>query len=125
MTTTPSGGTPQHAEHAPGMEEGLRVLSYLVAGMLLYGFLGWLVDRWQDTTLFLPIGVVLGAAFSIYLIIRRYASAEAMAPTGAPASPPDPAAPGPSAPVPTTESSPSRRTGPALTRKEEQSPWDD
>jgi F0F1-type ATP synthase assembly protein I len=53
-------------------EQGYRVLSYLLAGIAVYGGLGWLLDRWLDTSFLLPVGVVVGAACSIYLIIRRY-----------------------------------------------------
>lgn len=53
-------------------EQGYRVLSYLLAGIVVYGGLGWLLDRWLDTSFLLPVGIVVGAACSIYLIIRRF-----------------------------------------------------
>ena len=58
--------------HAAGMDQGMRVLSYLLAGVALYGGLGWLVDHLLGTGFFLPIGIVLGAAASAYTIIRRF-----------------------------------------------------
>ena len=58
------------------MEEGLRVLSYLIAGLAVYGFLGWLGDDLLGTKWMLPTGMVLGTAGSVYLIIRRYGRAE-------------------------------------------------
>ena len=37
--------------------------SYLIGGMAVWGFVGWLVDRWLDTGgIATAIGVVLGAA---------------------------------------------------------------
>ncbi|HEU5485076.1 MAG TPA: AtpZ/AtpI family protein [Microlunatus sp.] len=54
------------------MNAGLRVLSYLIAGVALYGALGWLADRLLGTSFLLPIGIVLGAAASVYTIIRRF-----------------------------------------------------
>ena len=40
--------------------------------MLVWGFIGWLVDRWLDTGgVATAIGVVLGAAGGIYLVVRR------------------------------------------------------
>ena len=50
----------------------MRVLSYLIAGVALYGFLGWLGDRFLGTGFLLPIGIVLGAALGCYMIIRRF-----------------------------------------------------
>ena len=58
------------------MEDGLRVLSYLIAGLAVYGFLGWLGDDLLGTEWMLPTGMVLGMAGSVYLIIRRYGRAE-------------------------------------------------
>jgi len=55
-----------------GMDQGMRVLSYLIAGVLLYGALGWLGDRLFGTGFLLPVGIVLGAAAGCYTIIRRY-----------------------------------------------------
>jgi ATP synthase protein I len=58
--------------HAVGMNEGLRVLSYLIAGVALYGGLGWLADHAVGTGFLLPVGIVLGAAAAVYTIIRRF-----------------------------------------------------
>jgi F0F1-type ATP synthase assembly protein I len=58
--------------HAAGMNAGLRVLSYLIAGVALYGVLGWFVDRLLGTGFLLPIGIVVGAAAAVYTIIRRF-----------------------------------------------------
>lgn len=55
-----------------GMDLGMRVLSYLIAGVLVYGGLGWLGDHYLGTGFLLPIGIVLGAAGGCYVIIRRY-----------------------------------------------------
>jgi ATP synthase protein I len=65
---------PERAPHAAGIDQGMRVLSYLVAGVLLYGALGWLGDHLLGTAFLLPIGIVLGAAGGVYVIIRRYGS---------------------------------------------------
>lgn len=61
MSTEPSGYT-----------DGMRVLSMLIAGVLLYGGLGWLIDHFLRTTLFLPIGIILGMAGAIYMTVKRY-----------------------------------------------------
>ena len=63
--------------YAIGMNEGMRVLSYLIAGVGLYGGLGWLADRLLGTGFGLPVGIVLGAAIAAYVIIRRFGGFEA------------------------------------------------
>jgi F0F1-type ATP synthase assembly protein I len=62
----------QGGEKSNGMDLGLRVLSYLISGVLVYGLLGWLGDRYLGTKFLLPIGIVAGAAFGAYVIIRRF-----------------------------------------------------
>lgn len=66
--------------HAVGMNEGMRVLSYLIAGVALYGLLGWLADRLLGTGFLLPVGIVLGAAAAVYTIIRRFGRVEESTP---------------------------------------------
>jgi ATP synthase protein I len=56
----------------PNSGLGMTALSYLIAGILVWGLIGWLVDRWLDTGgIATGIGVVLGAAGGVYLIVRR------------------------------------------------------
>ena len=56
----------------PNSGVGMTALSYLIAGILVWGLLGWLVDRWLDTGgIATGVGVVLGAAGGVYLIVRR------------------------------------------------------
>jgi F0F1-type ATP synthase assembly protein I len=62
----------QGGEKSDGMDMGLRVLSYLISGVLIYGLLGWLGDYYFGTRFLLPIGIVAGAAFGCYVIIRRF-----------------------------------------------------
>ena len=61
------------------MDQGMRVLSYLISGVLLYGALGWVGDHFLHTSFLLPIGIVLGAAFGIYTTIRRLSVTEDLA----------------------------------------------
>jgi F0F1-type ATP synthase assembly protein I len=63
------------------MDQGMRVLSYLISGVLLYGALGWVGDHFLHTSFLLPVGIVLGAAFGIYTTIRRLSVSEGLAPT--------------------------------------------
>jgi F0F1-type ATP synthase assembly protein I len=48
------------------------VTAYLLAGMALYGGIGWLLDRWLGTTWIVLVGVLAGTALSLYLIWLRY-----------------------------------------------------
>ena len=50
------------------------ILGTLVAGVLAWGAIGWLLDRWLGTEFLVAIGILVGAAAAFYLIIRRYGS---------------------------------------------------
>ena len=62
----------QWGEKSVGLNQGMRVLSYLIGGVVLYGLLGWVGDRYFHTTFLLPVGIVGGAGLAIYVIIRRF-----------------------------------------------------
>ena len=48
------------------------ISGYLLAGMVLYGGLGWLIDKWAGTSnVFTPIGVIFGLAAALYLTFRQ------------------------------------------------------
>jgi ATP synthase protein I len=56
----------------PNSNGGYVALSYLIGGMLVWGGIGWLVDRWLGTSgIAMGIGAVVGGAAGIYLIARR------------------------------------------------------
>ncbi|MDO5683896.1 MAG: hypothetical protein Q4G46_13845 [Propionibacteriaceae bacterium] len=67
-----TGNVPSATKGTGTTEQGYRVLSYLLAGLLFYGGLGWLGDHFLHTTFLLPVGIVVGTALSVILIIRRY-----------------------------------------------------
>jgi ATP synthase protein I len=59
-------------EAASGANQGWAAVSYLIGGILVWGFVGWLLDRWWHTGgIATAIGAVLGAAGGVYLIVRR------------------------------------------------------
>jgi len=48
------------------------ITGYLLTGMVLYGGLGWLIDKWAGTSnVFAPIGVIFGLAAGLYLTFRQ------------------------------------------------------
>jgi ATP synthase protein I len=52
---------------------GTSIISYLIGGLAFYGGLGWLLDHATGhSALFLPIGLVVGIAASLYLIYIRF-----------------------------------------------------
>ena len=58
------------------MDQGMRVLSYLISGVLFYGALGWVGDHFLGTSFLLPVGILVGAGLGIYLTIKRLQAAE-------------------------------------------------
>jgi len=59
-------------EQQPDNFGAWTVLGYLVAGMAVYGAIGWLIDRWVGrTTIFLLIGVVFGLITGIVMTFLR------------------------------------------------------
>lgn len=55
-----------------GMDQAMRVLSYLISGVVIWGGLGWLGDFLLKTNFLLPIGIILGAGLGVYVIIQKY-----------------------------------------------------
>jgi ATP synthase protein I len=51
--------------------EGWAILSYMIGGMALYGFVGWLAARWTGWPVLFPIGMLAGLASAIALVIFR------------------------------------------------------
>lgn len=56
---------------SPPPSAGYTYLSYLIGGMLLYGGIGWLVGRWTGEPVLFPVGMIIGLALSVALIIFR------------------------------------------------------
>lgn len=70
--SSPSRGDgPGAAEGSPGGDPW-HAFGYVVSGVALYGFLGWLADRWLGTTFLVALGVVVGAGLGLYLTFSRF-----------------------------------------------------
>jgi F0F1-type ATP synthase assembly protein I len=55
-----------------GPGDAYVIIAYLLSGMVFWGGAGGLLDRWLDTGFFVLIGLVIGAAASVYLVYVRY-----------------------------------------------------
>jgi F0F1-type ATP synthase assembly protein I len=48
------------------------IIGTLVAGVLAWGGIGWLLDRWLGTRYLVAVGIIVGMAGAFYLIIKRH-----------------------------------------------------
>lgn len=62
------------AQETPGQPTGdpWSAFGLLVAGVLFYGTLGWLLDRWWGTSSMVVIGILLGAGLGLYATWARF-----------------------------------------------------
>src|SRR4051812_16479050 len=68
----PSKPRGDDGQDPPDTGMGMTAVSYLLAGMLVWGGIGWLVDHYVGTKgIFAGIGAVVGIAGGVYLIVRR------------------------------------------------------
>jgi ATP synthase protein I len=58
-------------EGSSGANLAWSIVGYQISGILVYGGLGWLLDRWLDTSFLTPIGVLGGLAAGLYLSFVR------------------------------------------------------
>ena len=65
---------PEREPPGRGADVVWSVIGTLIAGVLAWGGIGWLLDRWLGTRFLVAIGVLVGAAGAFYLIIRRHGS---------------------------------------------------
>jgi ATP synthase protein I len=56
-----------------GADVGWTALGYLIAGIGVWGAIGWLVDRWLDVPMHfgLLVGMLIGMTGAVYLIVKR------------------------------------------------------
>lgn len=55
-----------------GADTVWTIISLLVAGPVAWAGIGWLADRVAGTSVFLPVGVVVGFVSSLYLVYVKY-----------------------------------------------------
>jgi ATP synthase protein I len=62
-----------HGDAWGGMGAAWSVIGTLASGILVWGGIGFILDRWLGFEwLFLPIGMVVGVSTSIYVVYVRY-----------------------------------------------------
>jgi len=66
-----NGGRPE-GQAAAGRSAGQEVISYLIAGLLAYGAIGWVIAHYSHIELFFPIGMFVGMVISLGWIVYRY-----------------------------------------------------
>lgn len=60
--------------YASGSNQAWMALGYLVAGMAVWGFIGWLVDRWLSSRgIATAVGIMVGAGGGVFMIVRTFA----------------------------------------------------
>jgi ATP synthase protein I len=68
--------TPQNSHSAPDHDspqgDPWHAFGYLVAGVGMYGFLGWLADRWLGTSFLVVVGILTGAGLGLYMTFARF-----------------------------------------------------
>ena len=55
-----------------GGQDPWAAFGYLVAGVAFYGVLGWLLGRWLHAGYLVPVGIVVGMLFGMYMVVARY-----------------------------------------------------
>jgi F0F1-type ATP synthase assembly protein I len=71
MAGRPNPGDPNNLWG--GMSTGITISTTLLAGLFVWGGVGWLVDHLAGTgKVFTAIGILLGAALGVYLIYIKY-----------------------------------------------------
>ena len=64
---------PSHRVSPAGPDIGWAVIGTLLSGMVVWGGVGWLLDRWLGHAVFFAlVGVILGLAVAIYLVVVKY-----------------------------------------------------
>ena len=44
----------------------------MLSGIIVWGGVGWLLDRWLETRVFTLVGTLLGLTVAIYLVVVKY-----------------------------------------------------
>ena len=72
--TGPTGGQSPGPADGRGAEDnqGWSIFSYLIAGMVAYGLIGWLVAWLTHIPVLLPVGALVGLVFALGGVVWKY-----------------------------------------------------
>jgi F0F1-type ATP synthase assembly protein I len=48
----------------------------MLSGIIVWGGVGWLLDRWLETRVFTLVGTLLGLSVAIYLVVVKYGAVD-------------------------------------------------
>lgn len=71
-----------------GADAGWAVTGTILSGMAVWGGVGWLLDQWLNIRVFFPVGVILGVAVAIYVVVIKFGTVEPPPARRAPGTPP-------------------------------------
>jgi len=55
---------------------GWSITGTMLSGIIVWGGVGWLLDRWLETRFFTLVGVLLGLTVAIYLVVVKYGAVD-------------------------------------------------
>jgi F0F1-type ATP synthase assembly protein I len=55
-----------------GESDAWAAFSLIIAGVVFWGGIGWLVSEWLDQRVFVMLGLLLGMGGGLYLVWFRY-----------------------------------------------------
>ena len=64
-----------------GADQGWAVLSTMMSGLVVFGGIGFLLDRWFDSRLWTPIGLIFGMSLGIYAVVMRFGRPQTVEPS--------------------------------------------
>ncbi len=67
-----SESEPPREPSGRGADVVWSIIGTLIAGVLAWGGIGWLLDRWLGTRYLVAVGIIVGMAGAMYLIIKRH-----------------------------------------------------
>ena len=76
-SSAPDAEPPSNAKGDPW-----HAFGYLVSGVMVYGFIGWLLDRWWGTEFVVAIGILFGAGLGIFMTFMRFNRPSSTPPSG-------------------------------------------
>jgi ATP synthase protein I len=63
---------PTHSEIPDSRGDAWHAFGALVAGVLVYGLIGWALDRWLGTSFLVVVGILMGAGLGIFMTWKRF-----------------------------------------------------